>query len=83
MFFENIQLNNDVIFDQSVIDHDGKDLNIRSFVTKILTDGSSGSTVDVEEFKVSTIGSQDKKEVIVEMMSDEDADKARKFFGVF
>lgn len=79
----NIQLNNDVIFDQSMIDHYGKDLNIRSYVTKILTDGSIGSNVDVEEFKVSPRESQDKKEAIVEMMSDEDADKARKFFGVF
>jgi len=64
--------------------HHGQDLNIRSIVTKILTDGYSDNNIDVENlFNESTIESEDKKEVTIEMMSDDDADEARKFFGVF
>ena len=64
--------------------HHGQDLNIRSIVTQILTDGYRDNNIGLEElFNESTIESDDTKEVTIEMMSDDDADEARKFFGVF
>ncbi len=62
----------------------GQDFNIRSIVAKILTDGYCDKCIGVENLlNESTTESQDKKEVTIEMMSDDDADEARKFFGVF
>lgn len=49
-----------------------------------MTDGYCDKCIGVENLlNESTTESQDKKEVTVEMMSDDDADEARKFFGVF
>jgi hypothetical protein len=63
-------LNGDIIFDQST---QQSNENIRTIVSNMLSRDSSGN--------ISNEG--DGKEVRIEMMSDEDADEARKFFGVF